>query len=148
MLLSTAASIGSIQVILRQCCYHCTPPIPLLFQHVRELSRQQFMARATIMKARTAAGLPPHGVPTWDKTGRNCLKNTFCLHSINNSVVHVCVHISFDMFKLIVVRICLLYKLIMPISKTCGTNEHVFAHGQKYVPGENSNSFFYYIRHL
>ena len=38
--------------------------IPFLFtQHVRELSRQQFMARATIMKARSAAGLPEHGVP-------------------------------------------------------------------------------------
>ena len=30
-------------------------------QHIRELSRKQFMARATIMKARSAAGLPAHG---------------------------------------------------------------------------------------
>jgi len=37
----------------------------IILQHVRELSRQQFMARATIMKARTTAGLPQHGVPAW-----------------------------------------------------------------------------------
>lgn len=32
-------------------------------QYIRELSRQQFMARATILKARSSAGLPDHG--TW-----------------------------------------------------------------------------------
>ncbi len=32
-----------------------------VFKHVRELSRQQFMARATIMKARVHAGLPDYG---------------------------------------------------------------------------------------
>jgi ESCRT-I complex subunit TSG101 len=31
-------------------------------QHVRELSRQQFMARALIMKARSTAGLPDYGI--------------------------------------------------------------------------------------
>ena len=34
-----------------------------VLQHVRELSRQQFMARATIMKARLTAGLPTYGEP-------------------------------------------------------------------------------------
>ncbi|XP_064397576.1 tumor susceptibility gene 101 protein-like [Halichondria panicea] len=33
-------------------------------KHVRELSRQQFKDRATIMKARTTAGLAQHGVPS------------------------------------------------------------------------------------
>lgn len=37
--------------------------LDVFLKHVRELSRQQFMARATIMKARSAAGLPEHGVP-------------------------------------------------------------------------------------
>uniref|UniRef100_A0A1X7UNL7 UEV domain-containing protein n=2 Tax=Amphimedon queenslandica TaxID=400682 RepID=A0A1X7UNL7_AMPQE len=32
-------------------------------KHVRDLSRRQFMARATIIKAREASKLPPHGIP-------------------------------------------------------------------------------------
>jgi ESCRT-I complex subunit TSG101 len=35
----------------------------VFLKHVRDLSRRQFIARATIMKARDKAGLPPHGVP-------------------------------------------------------------------------------------
>ena len=37
--------------------------LPPLTQYVRELSRKQFMARATIMKARSTAGLAAHGQP-------------------------------------------------------------------------------------
>lgn len=37
--------------------------LEVFLKHVRELSRQQFMARATIMKARSTAGLGQHGVP-------------------------------------------------------------------------------------
>lgn len=36
--------------------------LEVFLKHVRELSRQQFMARATIMKARSTAGLPDYGV--------------------------------------------------------------------------------------
>ena len=39
--------------------HHSSP----LIQYVRELSRKQFMARATIMKARSTAGLAAHGQP-------------------------------------------------------------------------------------
>eukprot|EP00731_Ephydatia_muelleri_P029852 Em0021g375a len=35
-------------------------PLDVFLKHVRELSRQQFMARATIMKARSVAKLPIH----------------------------------------------------------------------------------------